>query len=345
MKGLRRFSAILIGFVFFIAGVLKLMDPIGAGLIVGEYLKFLHLGFLGFGAKFFGVALSLLETILGAALITGVFKKIVAVATVSLLGAFTLLTAILLIFNPTMDCGCFGEAMHLSHLQSFIKNLVLLALWALAFLPFSSHEPTRTVKKVSFAIASVSVIAFMLYSLLSIPLVDFTPYEIGERIWNQEDEIDFSEGTPLMLPFSDLEGNYADSLAFQGKSLVISTYKPESLSTKSWERIRELITGAKAFGIKGFVLSSDPSLTPEGIEGYSADRKTLMTLNRSNGGKTYLCDGEIVQKWSRIQSPTEEDLQTLSQRSAYELVIEKASHPRLALQGFLLYVFAVMLLL
>ena len=46
MRIVRRISAIIIGFVFFVAGLLKLMDPVGAGLVVEEYFKFLHLGFL-----------------------------------------------------------------------------------------------------------------------------------------------------------------------------------------------------------------------------------------------------------------------------------------------------------
>ena len=34
MKTLRRFSAVLIGIVFFVSGILKFMDPVGTSLIV-----------------------------------------------------------------------------------------------------------------------------------------------------------------------------------------------------------------------------------------------------------------------------------------------------------------------
>ena len=46
MKAVKRICAFIIGLVLFIAGLLKLMDPVGAGLVVEEYFKFLHLGFL-----------------------------------------------------------------------------------------------------------------------------------------------------------------------------------------------------------------------------------------------------------------------------------------------------------
>ena len=56
----RRFCALLIGLVFFLSGMLKLMDPVGTGLKVAEYLRFLHLGFLSPLGKASGVAVAFL---------------------------------------------------------------------------------------------------------------------------------------------------------------------------------------------------------------------------------------------------------------------------------------------
>ena len=69
--GLRRLCSVLLGLVFFIAGMLKLMDPVGSGLVVEEYLEFFHIGGLAFAAKWIGVILALVETLTGAALIAG----------------------------------------------------------------------------------------------------------------------------------------------------------------------------------------------------------------------------------------------------------------------------------
>ena len=161
MRVIRKISAGLVGFVLFLSGVLKLMDPVGARLVVEEYFQFLHLGFLHGLAGLVGSGLALLEALLGAALITGVWRKVTAIATGALLGFFTLLTVVLCIWNPPMDCGCFGEIVHLTHVQSLLKNFVLLGLWALACLPFSKLEPTRKVKYVSFPITAVSVVLFL----------------------------------------------------------------------------------------------------------------------------------------------------------------------------------------
>ena len=47
---LKRFCGYIVGFVFFVSGFLKLMDPVGAGLVVDEYYSFMHIGFLTFSS-------------------------------------------------------------------------------------------------------------------------------------------------------------------------------------------------------------------------------------------------------------------------------------------------------
>ena len=174
--GLRRLCSVILGLVYFIAGMLKLMDPVGAGLVVDEYLKFFHLGGLAFASKTLGVAMALLETFLGAALIAGVWRKFVAGVTSILTLAFTALTLILVIFNPEMDCGCFGEAVHLTHMQTFLKNVALCVLCAGAFLPVRDYGRTRKSKLVAFWLVAVTVLLFTFMSLVSVPLMDFTEF-------------------------------------------------------------------------------------------------------------------------------------------------------------------------
>ena len=175
----RRFCGFICGFVFFISGILKLMDPVGAGLVMDSYLNFLHLGFLKFASKGSGLFFALAEVLIGTSLITGVWRKVTAIAAISLQGFFTLLTLVLLIFNPVMDCGCFGEAIHLTHLQTFVKNLIICVLLAIAFIPMRNLGRPMKRKYVSFGIVCASVIAFSVYSLLYLPLVDFTDYKPG----------------------------------------------------------------------------------------------------------------------------------------------------------------------
>ena len=358
-KGLRRLCAVIIGMVFFLAGTLKLMDPVGAGLVVTEYLKFLHLRFLIGASKFAGISLALLETLTGAALVTGVWRRLAGMVCGFMLSFFTVLTFVLWLKNPPMDCGCFGEAIHLTHAQSLIKNLALMALWVVAFVPFHDFGRTRKLGSVAFAIAAVSTVLFTLYSTLSIPLIDFTDYAPGAEIYAEtgleedDPQWDLSENLAVSLPFSNASGEYCDSLACGRSVAVVSVYDPARINGEGWEKISEFLDrAADQDGCTPLLLvASTPSALETMVPGkvllrsFYADRKTLMTLNRSNGGVTYLGDGQIVAKWSFRTMPSRDDLTRLTSSLPTESMIRWSSRGRVRMQAYLLYVTAAMLLL
>lgn len=386
----RRFCAFVLGAVFLVSGILKLMDPVGSEFIMKSYFSFLHIGFMDFSAKFFGVAFALTEAVLGAALMSGVWRKVVGIAVVALTTFFTLLTLVLLIFNPVMDCGCFGEAMHLTHLQTFFKNVILCALCCGAFIPMRELDRPVKVKYVSFALTACSLVALLVYSLVALPLKDYTAFHPGAMLqaaadeqykdfsepefiyekdgvtqafsldalpdssWNFVDsrirQDDFAAGTVLTL--TDDAGEYCDSLATQGNVLVVSAYK--KLSAGRIEGIESLVADARAVGLTPIVLvpsddvlaaASEKRAALEDSLVYYSDYKTLATLNRSNGGATWISDGQIVRKWSYTLRPSREKLSTALAEDPTALALETQSKGSLALQSFLLYIFAVLLLL
>lgn len=386
----RRFCAFVLGAVFLISGILKLMDPVGSEFIMKSYFSFLHIGFMDFSAKFFGVAFALTEAVLGAALMSGVWRKVVGIAVVALTTFFTLLTLVLLIFNPVMDCGCFGEAIHLTHLQTFVKNVILCALCCGAFIPMRELDRPVKVKYVSFALTACSLVALLIYSLVALPLKDYTAFHPGAMLqaaadeqykdfsepefiyekdgvtqafsldalpdssWNFVDsrirQDDFAAGTVLTL--TDDAGEYCDSLATKGNVLVVSAYR--KLSAGRIEGIESLVADARAVGLTPIVLvpsddvlaaaSEKHAALEDGLVYYS-DYKTLATLNRSNGGVTWISDGQIVRKWSYTLRPSSEKLSAALAEDPTALALETQSRGSLALQSFLLYVFAVLLLL
>lgn len=386
----RRFCAFVLGAVFLISGILKLMDPVGSEFIMKSYFSFLHIGFMDFSAKFFGVAFALTEAVLGAALMSGVWRKVVGIAVVALTTFFTLLTLVLLIFNPVMDCGCFGEAIHLTHLQTFVKNVILCALCCGAFIPMRELDRPVKVKYVSFALTACSLVALLIYSLVAMPLKDYTAFHPGAMLqaaadeqykdfsepefiyekdgvtqafsldalpdssWNFVDsrirQDDFAAGTVLTL--TDDAGEYCDSLATKGNVLVVSAYR--KLSAGRIEGIESLVADARAVGLTPIVLvpsddvlaaaSEKHAALADGLVYYS-DYKTLATLNRSNGGATWISDGQIVRKWSYTLRPSSEKLSAALAEDPTALALETQSKGSLALQSFLLYIFAVLLLL
>ena len=347
MRVINKIAAFILGSVFFLSGILKLMDPLGTSLIVSSYLSFLHLGFLQFASGLLACIFPLVECILGSAMILGVFRKPTGIAVLALQVFFTLLTLLLVIFNPQMDCGCFGEAIHLTHTQSFIKNLILLALWALAFLPLRKETPApRKSKFIGFALVGVSVLRFLLYSSLSLPLIDFTPLKSGVELYSESE----FEGEEISV--MDSQGEYADSVLTEGKVLAISVYELSKVKPKTWQKISSLVSEASALGYSPVLLLSSSvaqaqSSVSDNLLGisYFCDKKTLMTLNRSNAGVSYISDGLITAKWSRHSLPDSQDLESIAAEDAADVILSRSQPASLKLQCFLLYVFAVMLLL
>lgn len=385
---LKRFCGFITGLVFFIGGILKLMDPVGAGLVMAEYMDFLHLKFLAFASKPLGVAFALAETIIGTALITGVWRKISGIAALAFQGFFTLLTLLLVIFNPEMDCGCFGEAIHLTHMETFLKNIVLYFLLCAYFFPVKLLGTPLKHKYVPFAVVTASILAFTVYSWMYIPLVDYTDYKSGallktaetdsetdadlyeavfiyekdgkeeafelehlpDSTWNfvrtaTEKIADYDTEGLIDLSFYNEDGEYMDSLAADGRVMVVSVYDTD-ISDRRWKEISEFIHNAEETGFKTLLLVSDSFETSVEIpDTYIADYKTLLAMNRSNGGVTYFSDGYLIRKWAFKARPDMETLSEIQNEDETETVIYHNTKGSLAFQGFLLYVSAVMLLL
>ncbi|MBQ1830836.1 MAG: DoxX family membrane protein, partial [Bacteroidales bacterium] len=100
MRFLRGLCRVLFALTFILSGILKLLDPVGTGLIVHEYLSFMHLDFLDSGAIVLGIALATLEFLIGICVLSGLRLRIVAWVALILTAFFTILTFYLMRFNP-----------------------------------------------------------------------------------------------------------------------------------------------------------------------------------------------------------------------------------------------------
>lgn len=405
---LRRLCGWLTGIVFLMSGILKVMDPVGTSLIIKEYLNFLHLGFLSGAAMPMAVALALLETLTGVMLVSGVFRRIAGIITFALISFFTIITAILVIFNPVMDCGCFGEAIHLTHWQSLIKNLIILALCCICFVPLRHLGIPKKQKYVSATITTLSILAFAAYSIAYIPAMDFTDFKAGtttaagEDAWQRkvvEEEAEDEENieiifvyekdskkeeftlenlpdstwtfvetktvslkpvkTAPILSFRDTLGTYCDHIAAVGPTMTISVYEFDKVKKEKWTQIANFLSHSKEADFTPLLLVAQTqdavqkaysSLDPETAQiltehTYYSDYKTLITLNRSNGGATYIHDGTIIEKWAFQTRPSEEGLKNINLDDEVERLIRHRSATSTKFQGFMLYIFAILLLL
>ena len=402
---LRRIAASVTGLVFFVSGMLKLMDPVGAKLVVSEYFSFFGLEFMDLLSAPVAVFMALLETFTGVALVTGVFRCLAAAVTGVLLSVFTVITAILLIANPEMDCGCFGEAVHLTHLQTFLKNVALCLLAAFAFIPFRDYGVPRKRSYVSFSLVTVFSVFVLVWSSVNQPLTDFTPFRLSsvlaaadngdgdaddiyvatyiyskngqegvftldnlpDSTWTfvrtetiaRQDNITPS-GSPS-LSIYDNEGYYHDELAASGHVMVVSVYDVTRVDIERWQEIARFITAAETAGFTPLLLTA-PAPTGSGEERlmellgdelasilapvwYQSDFKTLVSLNRSNGGATLIQDGVVIRKWSSSFLPSADELLALADNEALGNLSDVESRSNLLQQSYFYLLFSLLLFL
>jgi uncharacterized membrane protein YphA (DoxX/SURF4 family) len=184
MKLIRTLSRIVIGLVFIFSGIVKAIDPLGSAYKFHDYFQAFHIGFLDSLSLALAILLCSAEFIAGFSVLTGLRQKYGIMLVLILMVIFTPITLILAITNPVSDCGCFGDAIHLTNWQTFGKNIILIALTI--FLFSRRKQITALFRPLTeWMILIAALVIFILFSLFNLrylPVVDFLPYKTGVNI-------------------------------------------------------------------------------------------------------------------------------------------------------------------
>lgn len=177
-------SRLIVGGTFVFSGFVKAVDPYGTAYKFEDYFAAFHLEFLSSFTLLFSVALSVVEFLLGVHLLFGSYRKSTPRLVFLFLCVMTPLTLYLAIANPISDCGCFGDAVHLSNWATFFKNLVLLGITV-----FLLYENARLRglynREVQWLTGLYSLVFVLFFAYIGInyqPYLDFRPYKIGVNI-------------------------------------------------------------------------------------------------------------------------------------------------------------------
>ena len=176
----------LIGATFVFSGFVKAVDPIGTQYKIQDYLG--AIGLVGVLPDWVtlstSVLLSAFEFSLGVFILLAIRRRLVSKLIVAFMAVMTLVTLWLALFNPVKDCGCFGDALHLTNTQTLIKNILLLAAAIVVV-----YHPLRMVRFLSrstqwiaFNYTVLFVLLLSAHCLYHLPLIDFRPYHIGMNI-------------------------------------------------------------------------------------------------------------------------------------------------------------------
>ena len=177
---------LLLAITFIFSGFVKAIDPLGSQYKIGDYLT--ALGMAGKTPEWvqliLSISLSGAEFTLGILLLLAIRRRLVSKLAFVLMLGMTLITLWLTISNPIQDCGCFGDAIHLTNSQTFIKNLVLLVASIVVMrLPlYQVRFISKTNQWIATYFTMIFIVIVSLLSLYHLPLFDFRPYYIGQNI-------------------------------------------------------------------------------------------------------------------------------------------------------------------
>ncbi len=196
MKVLTLISRIIIGILFMFSGTVKAIDPLGSAYKFYDYFQAFGMEFMFPFTLPLSVLLSTAEFIVGFSVLSGYRQKTGIIGMMLLMLIFTPLTFFLAIKNPVSDCGCFGDAIHLTNWETFGKNIFLLVF---ALIIFIGRKKVRNVFEPlkEWIFISATVIIFVIFALLNLrylPLVDFLPYKPGVNI---AENMKIPEGMPV----------------------------------------------------------------------------------------------------------------------------------------------------
>lgn len=176
----------LLGATFVFSGFVKAIDPIGAQYKLQDYISAVGMGGIvpDIVTLLASVALSALEFSLGVFVLFAIRRHLVSKILVAFMAVMTLITVWIALFNPVKDCGCFGEALRLTNVQTLLKNIVLLAASVVvAWRPLRMYRfLSRSTQWIAINYTILFVLLLSAHCLYHLPLIDFRPYHIGMNI-------------------------------------------------------------------------------------------------------------------------------------------------------------------
>ena len=183
---------------FIFSGYVKAIDPLGTQYKIRDYLTALSIGdyvpdWLTLGSS---VALASLEFALGIFILFAIRRRFTTRVILAFMAVMTLITVWIAIANPVSDCGCFGDAITLTNVQTLLKNVVLTACAVVVcrcrerMFRFVSENNQWIV--VNYTV--IYIVATSIYSLYLLPRFDFRPYHVGANI---REGMEIPEGAKL----------------------------------------------------------------------------------------------------------------------------------------------------
>ncbi len=185
-------ARIIVGVLFIFSGLIKAIDPLGLTYKMQEFFEVwgregyatFIMNWMYSNAFLFSVIMISIEVVLGVALLTGFKKKMVLQLLLLLMLFFTFLTSYVLFSGKIATCGCFGDCIPLTPIQTFTKDIILLLL-IIFLLKLQQYIHPLSISILPPALVLISIVGVCLlqmYVIKHLPLTDCLPYKKGNDL-------------------------------------------------------------------------------------------------------------------------------------------------------------------
>jgi uncharacterized membrane protein YphA (DoxX/SURF4 family) len=192
MKIIVNLSRFIVGLLFIFSGLIKANDPLGLSYKMQEFFEVwgtnasLHslMVFLNDYALAFSVITITLEVIVGVALLLGWAPRLFSWLLLLLIIFFTFLTGYAVLSGKIRTCGCFGDCIPLTAMQSFIKDIILFVLILIIFFGAKYIKPLFRggMNFIVLCVTILLVVGFQWYVLVRLPVFDCLPFKKGNNL-------------------------------------------------------------------------------------------------------------------------------------------------------------------
>jgi uncharacterized membrane protein YphA (DoxX/SURF4 family) len=187
---------ILLACVFLFSSFTKAVDPVNFGITMNDYFVSFGMGFLHPLAQLAAVCAISAEFVLGCMMLFRIRVNLAAWGYLLFMSFFFLLTLWLAVaeylevrhihdFGVVKDCGCFGQAVKMSNLQTFLKNVVLIIPTIIVFVNRKKIPDCRLTllgQWIAILLFAAATVIFQIYCIRHLPLIDFTDWKKGNDV-------------------------------------------------------------------------------------------------------------------------------------------------------------------
>lgn len=178
---------IIVGGVFILSGVTKLVDLWGTVFKIEDYMEVWAVEVPRTVVMMGALLLSAFEFTAGLLLLTGCYRRVVTWLLLACMIFMLPLTAYIWAVDPVSDCGCFGDFLVLSNAATFWKNVIIVIL--IVFLIRHNRKASSLFKApIQWMIVTVSMFYCLTVSLIGYniqPMLDFRPYPVGDPLMSE----------------------------------------------------------------------------------------------------------------------------------------------------------------